>query len=72
MDFLLLQCKVQIRRVRQEARSKLHSLWEHTKGGEENMKREKEQQLQKLTDDAIKRASSLLNDKLKQLAAPIT
>lgn len=48
----------------------MHSAWEKTKSIEESVKREKEQELQKRTDEAIKRASSLLSDKLNQLTAP--
>ncbi|XP_022590138.2 uncharacterized protein LOC34623222 [Cyclospora cayetanensis] len=65
-------CKVQVRRVRQDFRSKLHSVCSQTKGADESLKREKEQQLQHMTDDAVRRANQLLNDKLKQLAASPT
>ncbi|KAL8274357.1 hypothetical protein Esti_001679 [Eimeria stiedai] len=64
------ECKVQIRRVRQEARGKLHGLREKARGLDDSRKRENEQHLQKLTDDAVKRASGLLNAKLQELTNP--
>lgn len=64
------ECKMQIRRVRQESRTKLHSLLERPPRLEDSVKREKEEELQKLTDEAIKQASNLLNGKLKQFATP--
>ncbi|CDJ49270.1 ribosome recycling factor domain-containing protein, putative [Eimeria brunetti] len=61
------QCRVQIRRVRQDTRAKHRSLFKDSRTSEDT-KRNEEQQLQKITDDAVKQAAQFLADKLKQLA----
>ncbi|CDJ67637.1 ribosome recycling factor domain-containing protein, putative [Eimeria necatrix] len=62
------ECKVHIRRVRQEARGKLRALYKDSSSSE-GSKRDEEQQLQQITDAATKQATQLLSEKLKQLAA---
>lgn len=62
------ECKVRIRRVRQDTRAKHRSLFKDSRTCEDTRKNE-EQQLQKITDDAIKQATQFLADKLRQLAA---
>lgn len=67
LNCLLLQCKVQIRRVRQDARAKHRSLFKDSRASEVTRKNE-EQRLQQITDDAIKQATQFLADKVRQLA----
>lgn len=65
---LCLQCKVHIRKARQEGRIKLQNIYSQTKT-DGNIKREKEQQLQQMTDAAVKKAGELMQEKIKILEA---